>query len=100
MFAIPIQMRGSRKYLKFHPELYCTLSYSANCNGRTHNASTEACYLSGLGVSTVSSICQEICEVLMDHLWNKTVSTHMPQNEEKFKQKILDMEEFWQFPCC
>ena len=54
--------------------------------------------MSGLGVSTVSSICQEVCQVLVDHLWNETVSTHMPQTEEEFKQKILDMEEFWQFP--
>ena len=56
--------------------------------------------MSRLGVSTVSSICQEVCQVLVDHLWNETVSTHMPQTEEEFKQKILDMEEFWQFPCC
>ena len=56
--------------------------------------------MSGLGVSTVSSICQEVCQVLVDYLWNETVSTHMPQTEEEFKQKMLDMEEFWQFPCC
>ena len=56
--------------------------------------------MSGLGVSTVSSICQEVCQVLVDHLWNETVSTDMLQTEEEFKQKILDMEEFWQFPCC
>lgn len=56
--------------------------------------------MSGLGVSTVSSICQEVCQVLVDHLWNETVSSHMPQTEEEFKQKALDMEEFWQFPFC
>ena len=28
------------------------------------------------------------------------LSTHMPQTGEEFKQKILDIEEFWQFPCC
>ena len=56
--------------------------------------------MSGLGVSTISSICQEVCQVLVDHLWNENVSSHMPQTEEEFKQKILDMEEFWQFPCC
>ena len=56
--------------------------------------------MSRLGVSTVSSIRQEVCQVLVDHLWNETVSTDMPQTEEEFKQKILDMEEFWQFPCC
>ena len=41
----------------------------------------------GLGVSTVSSICQEVCQVLVDHLWNETVSTHVHQTEEEFKQK-------------
>ena len=54
--------------------------------------------MSGLGVSTISSVCQEVCQVLVDHLWNENVSR--PQTEEEFKQKILDMEEFWQFPCC
>ena len=24
----------------------------------------------------------------------------MPKTEEEFRKKILDMEEFWQFPCC
>ena len=24
----------------------------------------------------------------------------MPQTEEEFKEEILDVEEFWQFPCC
>ena len=52
----------------------------------------------GIGVSTVFSICQEFCQVLVDHLWNETVSTHVPQTEEEFKQS-LDMEEFWQIPC-
>ena len=47
--------------------------------------------MSGLGVSTVSSICQEVCQVLVDRLWNETVSTHMPQTEEVFKQEILDI---------
>ena len=56
--------------------------------------------MSGLGISTVSSICQEVCQVLVNHLWNETVSTHMPQTGEEFKQKILNIEEFWQFPCC
>ena len=46
--------------------------------------------ISGLGVFTVSSICLGVCQVLVDHLWNETMSTHM----------LLDMEEFWQFPCC
>ena len=56
--------------------------------------------MSGLGIYTVSSICQEVRQVLVDHLWNETVSTHMPQKEEEFKRKIPYMEEFGQFPCC
>ena len=56
--------------------------------------------MSGLGISTVSSICQEVCQVLVDHLWKETMSSHMLQTEEGFKQKILDMEQFWQFPRC
>ena len=42
--------------------------------------------MSGLGVSTGSSICQEVCLVLVDHLWNETVSTDMLQTEEEFKK--------------
>ena len=34
--------------------------------------------MSGLGVSTVSSICQEVCQVLVDHLWNETVNWDAP----------------------
>ena len=56
--------------------------------------------MSGLGVSTVSLIVPEVFQVLVDHLWNETVSNHMPKTREDFKRKILDMEEFWQFPCC
>lgn len=56
--------------------------------------------MAGLGVSTVCSIVQEVSQVLVDHLWAETISTHMPQSQEDFKIKILDMEEFWQFPCC
>ena len=56
--------------------------------------------MSGLGIYAVSSICQEVRQVLVDHLWNETVSTHMPQKEEEFEQKIPYMEEFGQFPCC
>lgn len=56
--------------------------------------------MSGLGVSSVSLIVREVCQVLVDHLWDETVSGHMPKTQEDFKRKILDIEEFWQFPCC
>lgn len=42
--------------------------------------------MSGLGISTITSICQEVCQVLVDHLWKETVSCHMPQTEEEFKK--------------
>ena len=54
----------------------------------------------GLGLSAVSSIVQEVCQALVEQLWTDTISRHMPKPQEKFRKKILDMEEFWQFPCC
>lgn len=54
----------------------------------------------GRGVSTVSSIVEEVSQVLVNHLWNDCVSVHLPDSTEAFKEKILDMEELWQFPCC
>ena len=54
----------------------------------------------GRGVSTVSSIVEEVSQVLVNHLWNDCVSMHLPHSTEAFKEKILDMEELWQFPCC
>jgi len=54
----------------------------------------------GRGVSTVSSIVEEVSQVLVNHLWNDCVSIHLPDSTEAFKEKILDMEELWQFPCC
>ena len=56
--------------------------------------------MSGLGVSTACSIVHEVCQVLVNHLWDESVSSHMPKTRKDFKKKILDMEEFWQFPCC
>ena len=55
--------------------------------------------MAGLGVSTVCSIVNEVCQVLVDHLWSECVSSHMPKTQDDFKKKMLDMDEFWQFPC-
>ena len=38
--------------------------------------------------------------MLVNHLWNDCVSVHLPDSTEAFKEKVLDMEELWQFPCC
>ena len=40
----------------------------------------------GRGVSTVSSILEEVSKVLVDHLWNNCVSVHMPDSKEAFKK--------------
>ena len=56
--------------------------------------------MAGVGVSTVCSIVNEVCQVLVDHLWSECVSSHMPKTQDDFKKKVLDMDEFWQFPCC
>lgn len=43
--------------------------------------------MSGLGVSTVCSIVHEVCQVLVDHLWDESVLSHMPKTREDFKKK-------------
>ena len=56
--------------------------------------------MAGLHVSTVCSIVQEVCQLLVDHLWSESMPCFMPRTQEEFKKKILGMEEFWQFRCC
>lgn len=36
----------------------------------------------------------------MEYLWAEKVSKHLPTNQEMFINKMVAMEEFWQFPCC
>ena len=54
----------------------------------------------GLGVSTICSIVREVCRALVENFWTDAISSLMPKSEEEFREKILDMEEMWQFPCC
>lgn len=56
--------------------------------------------MSGLGVSSVCTIVQEVSQALVDCMWSESISHHMPKSEEDFKSKMVDMEELWQFPCC
>ena len=56
--------------------------------------------MAGVGVSTVCNIVQEVCQLLVDHLWSESVSSFMPKTQVEFKKKMLDKEEYWQFPCC
>ena len=41
-----------------------------------------------------------MAEAIVNNLWEEHVSRHFPKDEGQFKEKILDMEERWQFPCC
>ena len=56
--------------------------------------------MSGLGLSTVCAVTKEVCRVIVELLWEECVSKFMPQSEVEFKNKIIDMEEMWQLPCC
>ncbi|XP_046863059.1 protein ALP1-like [Xenia sp. Carnegie-2017] len=55
--------------------------------------------MAGRGVSTVSTIMQKLCQLLVEYLWNETISKNMPKCQTDLEKKIVDMEELWQFPC-
>ena len=42
----------------------------------------------------VMNVMNEVCQVLVDHLWSECVSSHMPKTRDDFKKKMLDMDEF------
>ena len=54
----------------------------------------------GLGVSTTCSIVSEVAEAIVEILWDSEVTTYMPKSETEFYQKMNDMDQRWQFPCC
>ncbi|KAL9969598.1 hypothetical protein ACROYT_G021831 [Oculina patagonica] len=54
----------------------------------------------GQGRSTVGAIVEEFAETIIRNLWKDNISADFPGNIEQFKEKMLDMEEMWQFPCC
>ena len=54
--------------------------------------------MTGLGVSTVCTIANEVAVAIVNNMWEQSVNCHMPKSEEDFKTKILDMDELWQFP--
>ncbi|XP_065054392.1 uncharacterized protein LOC135683144 [Rhopilema esculentum] len=53
--------------------------------------------MAGLAPCTVSTIVHDVNEAIVSCLWKKCVSAHMPVSEEDFNNKMLDMEEIWQF---
>ena len=56
--------------------------------------------LFGCGRSTVCVVVNEVTQAIVEVLWEEHVSKHFPKNEQQLKEKMLDMEELWQFPCC
>lgn len=56
--------------------------------------------LAGIGRSTVCTIVDEVTDAIIKNLWEDHVLKHFPKDKEQFKEKILDMEELWQFPFC
>ena len=56
--------------------------------------------MSGVGVSTVAAITEDVCEAIINNLWNDSVVNYFPKNKQAFREKMLDMEQMWQFPCC
>ena len=52
----------------------------------------------GLAPCTVSTIVHDVNEAIVSCLWEECVTAYMPVTEEEFKNKMLDMEELWQFP--
>ena len=51
-----------------------------------------------LGPSTASTTVSEVYHVIVRCFWKSCVTVHMPVTIEDFQEKILDMEELWQFP--
>lgn len=56
--------------------------------------------MAGLGVSTVHEIVSQVCQSIVENLWQECVMEHMPYTEEQFKEKMKDMNDRWQFPFC
>ena len=54
--------------------------------------------MTGLGVSTVCSIVNEVTNAIVESLWEECVTKHMPKSEEEFKRKMVIVV-LWQFPC-
>ena len=55
--------------------------------------------MAGVGVSTVCTIVSEVTEAIINNLWKDSVVAHFPSDEAHIKEKMLDTEQLWQFPC-
>ena len=68
-------------------------TYSAKRLMKTFGVSRETFgFMTGLGVSTVCTICKEVTRAIVENMWVDSVSKHMPKSED-FKKNILEREE-------
>ena len=54
--------------------------------------------MAGVGVLTVSMIVSEVCEAIIECMWEECINKFMPKTSQEFAEKMLDTEELWQFP--
>ena len=54
--------------------------------------------MTGLRLSPVYGIVSKVCRAIVDNLWKECVQQHFPTGEAQYKEKVLDMEQLWQFP--
>ena len=52
-----------------------------------------------LGTSTVSGVVHEVCEAIINRLWQPIAAENMPKSLEKLKDTMASFDEIWQFPC-
>ena len=52
----------------------------------------------GLAESIICQIVVEVCTAILEELWSEAVDCHFPKSDEDSKEKLLDMDDEWQFP--
>ena len=53
--------------------------------------------MAGYSESTISYITKEVCQHIVEVLWEECVTTLFPRNEAEFRQALIEMEAEWQF---
>ena len=53
--------------------------------------------MTGYAESTVSCLIKEVCQAIVEILWEESVTKLFPKREEVFRQAPIDMESEWQF---
>ena len=87
-------MKGTVNEEPISPE--CRLAICLYRLGREDYLYTIA-ELAGIGESTTSGIVVEVCQLIVEVLWEETVSTLWPDNEEKMMDLMKCMDTEWQF---